>query len=138
MYVYSLKEGINDGYLTPFRVKQIDTTIDEYIYTDDDEVLEGQVEEGREYTEAEFNQVIEIMEREKYRVEVMMDQIDQSQKTLVFCATQRHALAIRDLINQAKTSSDPNYCARVTADDGKIGEQHLRAFQDNEKLFRQS
>ena len=135
VYVYSLKEGINDGYLTPFRVKQIDTTIDEYIYTDDDEVLEGEVEEGREYTEAEFNQVIEIMEREKYRVELMLDQIDQSQKTLVFCATQRHALAIRDLINQAKTSSDPNYCARVTADDGKIGEQHLRAFQDNEKTI---
>ena len=51
VYVYSLKEGINDGYLTPFRVKQIDTTIDEYIYTDDDEVLEGEVEEGREYSE---------------------------------------------------------------------------------------
>ena len=55
---------------------------------------------------------------------------------MVFCATQRHALAIRDLINQAKTSSDPNYCARVTADDGKIGEQHLRAFQDNEKAIK--
>ncbi len=63
-----------------------------------------------------------------------MDMIDQRQKTLVFCATQdMHALAVRDLINQYKTSTDPNYCHRVTADDGKVGEQHLRDFQDNER-----
>ncbi len=64
-----------------------------------------------------------------------MDQIDQSEKTLVFCATQDHALAVRDLINQIKTSSDPNYCQRVTANDGELGEQHLRDFQDNEKTI---
>src|SRR5208337_978851 len=37
------------------------------------------------------------------------------------------------LVNQMKTSKDPNYCQRVTANDGTLGEQHLRAFQDNEK-----
>jgi type I restriction enzyme R subunit len=47
-----------------------------------------------------------------------MAQIDQREKTLVFCATQDHALAIRDAINQIKTSSDPDYCQRVTANDG--------------------
>src|SRR3546814_1763766 len=52
-------------------------------------------------------------------------------KTLVFCATQSHAALVRDLINQVKDSTDPNYCHRVTADDGKLGEQHLRDFQDN-------
>ena len=135
VYVYSLKEGINDGYLTPFRVKQIATTLDEYVYTADDEVMEGEVEQGRRYVEEEFNQIIEIKEREKYRVELMMSQIDQSQKTLVFCATQAHALAVRDLINQIKTSTDPDYCVRVTANDGALGEQHLRAFQDNEKTI---
>jgi type I restriction enzyme R subunit len=51
----------------------------------------------------------------------------------VFCATQRHALLVRDLINQHSDSLSTNYCHRVTADDGKIGEQHLRDFQDNEK-----
>ena len=135
VYVYSLKEGINDGYLTPFRMKQIATTLDEYVYTADDEVMEGEVEQGRRYVEEEFNQIIEIKEREKYRVELMMSQIDQSQKTLVFCATQAHALAVRDLINQMKTSTDPDYCVRVTANDGALGEQHLRAFQDNEKTI---
>lgn len=133
VYVYSLKEGINDGFLTPFKVKQIDTTIDEYIFTPDDTVLEGEIEEGKRYTEAEMNRIIEIKEREEYRVKIFMSLINQNEKTLVFCATQLHALAVRDLINQYATSKNPNYCHRVTAHDGKLGEQHLRDFQDNEK-----
>jgi type I restriction enzyme R subunit len=64
-----------------------------------------------------------------------MDLIDQREKTLVFCASQDHALAVRDLINQMKTSKEPNYCQRVTANDGALGEQHLRDFQDNEKTL---
>ena len=135
VYIYSLKEGINDGYLTPFKVKQIATTLDDYVYTADDQLIEGEVEEGRRYTEDDFNRVIEIKEREKYRVKLFMDAIDQKQKTLVFCATQEHALAVRDLINQMKTSKDPNYCVRVTANDGALGDQHLRTFQDNEKTI---
>lgn len=133
VYVYSLKEGINDGFLTPFKVKQIDTTIDEYLFTSDDTVLEGEIEEGKRYTEAEMNRIIEIKEREEYRVKIFMSLINQSEKTLVFCATQLHALAIRDLINQYADTNKPNYCHRVTADDGKLGEQYLRDFQDNEK-----
>jgi len=133
VYVYSLKDGINDGFLTPFKVRQISTTLDEYVYTNDDRLVEGEVEEGRRYAEGDFNRVIEIREREAYRVRLFMGAIDQRQKTLVFCATQEHALAVRDLVNQLKTSADPNYCHRVTADDGALGEQHLRDFQDNEK-----
>ncbi len=135
VYVYSLKDGINDGFLTPFRVKQISTTLDDYVYTSDDRVMEGEVQYGKRYMEADFNKIIEIKEREKKRVEIFMDAIDQREKTLVFCATQDHALAVRDLINQMKTSTDPNYCQRVTANDGELGEQHLRDFQDNEKTI---
>lgn len=133
VYVYSLKQGINDGFLTPFRVQQIATTLDDYVYTPDDTLIEGEIEEGRRYTEDDFNRVIEIKEREAYRVKLFMDMIDPNQKTLVFCATQEHALAVRDLINQYKTGSDPNYCVRVTANDGAEGERFLRLFQDNEK-----
>ncbi len=135
VYIYSLKEGINDGFLTPFRVKQIATTLDEYVYTPDDQVVEGEVESGKRYTEDDFNKIIEIKEREAHRVKLFMDQIDQKEKTLVFCATQDHALAVRDLINQMKTSTDPNYCQRVTANDAELGNQHLREFQDNEKTI---
>jgi type I restriction enzyme R subunit len=135
VYIYSLKEGINDGFLTPFKVKQIATTLDEYVYTPDDKLIEGEIESRRRYTESNFNKIIEIKEREAHRVKLFMEQINQNEKTLVFCATQDHALAVRDLINQMKTSADPNYCQRVTADDGTLGEQHLRDFQDNEKTI---
>ncbi|WP_429218071.1 EcoAI/FtnUII family type I restriction enzme subunit R [Aeromonas veronii] len=133
VYTYSLKEGINDGYLTPFRVRQHATTLDEYIYTSDDTVVEGEIERGRVYTEQDFNRIIEITDRERKRIDIFMKEIDQSQKAIVFCATQDHALAVRDLINQMKKSSHPDYCHRVTADDGALGEQWLREFQDNEK-----
>jgi len=135
VYTYSLKDGINDGFLTPFKVRQIATTLDKYIYTVDDMIVEGEVETGKVYEEADFNRRIEIREREKKRVEILMGQINQNEKTLVFCANQDHALLVRDLINQIKTSKDPNYCQRVTADDGNLGDEHLRAFQDNEKTI---
>jgi type I restriction enzyme R subunit len=135
VFIYSLKEGINDGFLTPFKVKQISTTLDDYVFTSDDRLIEGDIEVGRRYTETDFNKIIEIHQREAYRVKIFMEQIDQNEKTLVFCATQDHAAAVRDLINQIKTSRDPNYCARVTANDGSIGEQFLREFQDNEKTI---
>ena len=135
VYVYSLKEGINDGYLTPFRVRQVVTTLDEYVYTSDDTVVEGEVEEGRRYREEDFNRIIEIKEREQYRVKLFMEEIDQREKTIVFCANQAHALAVRDLINQLKTSTNPHYCERVTANDGKQGELFLEQFQDNEKTI---
>ncbi|QHN02763.1 DEAD/DEAH box helicase [Granulicella sp. WH15] len=135
VYIYSLKEGINDGFLTPFKVVQVSTTLDDYVYTPDDTIVEGEVEEGRRYTESDFNRIIEIKEREEKRVSVLMERIDQREKTIVFCATQLHAAAIRDLINQKKTSTDPMYCCRVTANDGALGDQYLREFQDNEKTI---
>ncbi len=135
VFIYSLKDGINDGFLTPFKVRQISTTLDDYIYTSDDEVVEGEIEEGRLYEEPDFNRSIQIEERERKRVQIFMGQINQKEKTLVFCANQGHALLVRDLINQAKTGKDPNYCHRVTANDGALGEQWLRDFQDNEKTI---
>jgi type I restriction enzyme, R subunit len=135
VYIYSLKEGINDGFLTPFKVKRIQTTLDEYVYTPDDDVVEGEIEEGKVYKEEDFNRIIVIKEREAKRVKVLLEEINQNEKTIIFCANQEHALAIRDLINQYKISNDPFYCVRVTANDGKLGEQYLREFQDNEKTI---
>jgi type I restriction enzyme R subunit len=109
--------------------------LDDYVYTSDDVVIEGEVEAGEKFDEDDFNRTIEIEEREKYRVKLFMDTMDQKQKTLVFCANQGHALLVRDLINQTKESGEPDYCVRVTANDGKDGEQFLRIFQDNEKTI---
>ncbi len=133
VYVYALREGIEDGFLTPFKVRQMASTIDEYVYHPEDEVISGEVEAGDAFSETDFNSRIIIEERERSRVQEFMSQIDQRQKTLVFCATQDHAALVRDLINQVKASKNPDYCHRVTADDGAVGDQHLRDFQDNDK-----
>lgn len=135
VYIYSLKEGINDGFLTPFRVKQIQTTLDEYVYTSDDEIVEGEVDEGKLYIEEDFNKIIEIEAREKKRVEIFMNEINQDEKAIVFCSTQIHALAVRNLVNQMKKSTNTDYCVRVTANDGLKGEKFLRDFQDNENTI---
>ena len=136
LYTYSLKEGINDGFLTPFKVQQISTTLDEYQYTNDDQVMSGEIDTSKRYREGDFNREITIDAREKYRVKVFMDLINQNEKTLVFCSTQEHAAAVRDYINQIKTgSTHPDYCVRVTANDGAGGETFLKTFQDNEKTI---
>ena len=111
------------------------STIDEYVFTGDDEVKQGEAEDGETFEEKDFNRRIIIPERELSRVKEFMSQINQGEKTLVFCHTQEHAGMVRDFINQVKASSDVDYCHRVTADDGDRGEQHLRNFQDNDKTI---
>lgn len=135
VYTYALRDGIEDGFLTPFKVRQMASTIDEYVYDGTDEVVAGEVEDGETFNEGDFNTRIIIEERELSRVTEFMGQMDQRQKTLVFCATQDHAALVRDLINQVKEGTNPNYCHRVTADDGAVGEQHLRDLQDNDKTI---
>jgi type I restriction enzyme R subunit len=135
VYIYSLKEGINDGFLTPFKVKRIKTTLDDYRYTSDDTIVEGEIEEGKLYEEKDFNRTIEIVVREAKRVNIFLDEANQNEKAIIFCANQAHAALIRDLVNQNAKSKDPFYCVRVTAIDGEEGERLLREFQDNEKTI---
>jgi type I restriction enzyme R subunit len=136
VYIYSLKEGINDGFLTPFKVKRIKTSFaDGYTYTGDDEVLEGEVAQGQEFKQTQYNKALFIEAYEQYNIKVLLDEINQKEKTIVFCANQQHAAYVRDLINQKASDKNPLYCVRVTANDGEQGEQYLRDFQDNEKTI---
>ncbi len=135
VYIYSLKEGINDGFLTPFKVKRIKTTLDDYRYTSDDTIVEGEIVEGKLYEEKDFNRSIEILEREAKRVSIFLEEANQNEKAIIFCANQAHAALIRDVVNQDSKSKDPFYCVRVTANDGEEGERLLREFQDNEKTL---
>ena len=133
VYSYSLKQGIADGYLTPFRVRISESNIDEYTYSPDDEV-DGEIDTEKTYTESDFyNGKIEIRQRDEHRVVELLSQINHDEKTIVFCATQLHAHIIRDMINQHKKNPAPNYCERVTANDGAEGEEALKLFQDNER-----
>ena len=134
VYTYSLKQGIEDGFLTPFRVKISTSNIDTYQFNPNDDV-EGEIDEKKTYTEQDFyNGNIEIRQRDEHRVKEMLAQIGKDEKTLVFCCTQQHAQIIRDMINQWKQVPDSNYCERVTSDDGKDGEEKLKQFQNNDYL----
>ena len=134
VYSYSLKQGIADGYLTPFRVWISESNIDDYKYNPDDDV-EGDIDKEKTYTESDFyNSNIVMRDRDEYRVKEMLGKIEPDEKTIVFCATQQHAAIIRDMINQHKSRPDANYCVRVTSDDGKEGEDMLKQFQNNDRL----
>ncbi|AEG32133.1 EcoAI/FtnUII family type I restriction enzme subunit R [Thiomicrospira cyclica] len=140
VYSYTLKQGIDDGFLTPFKVMPIVGTMDEYVYNPSDGlVVKGEPEPGKLYKEGDFNRLITIPAREQKRVEYWMDQCNPHEKTIVFCATQEHAGLVRDRIQQYAVkrgwTTNPNYCVRITATDGVAGENDLKIFQDNEKTI---
>lgn len=136
VYTYSLKQGIEDGFLVPFRVEASHSNIDDYKYEEGDEVKSGHIDPDKTYTEKDFyNGRIEVKDRDEHRVEQFLSKINPDEKTIVFCATQKHAMIVRDMVNKHKARPTSNYCERVTADDGPAGEAALRAFQDNEKLL---
>lgn len=136
VYQYSLKQGIEDGYLTPYRVKSCtNQIIDEYVYNEDDAIIHGEdlLDKDKTYTEKDFyHGKIKIRQRDELRVSEFLESANPDEKAIVFCATQNHAMQIRDMINSAARRG-VNYCVRVTADDGAEGEEQLRKFQDNEK-----
>ncbi len=136
VYTYSLKQGIEDGFLVPFRVDISTSNIDEYQYQEGDIVKSGEIDLEKVYSESDFyHGRIQIKERDEHRVEELLGKIDPDEKTIIFCATQKHAMIVRNMVNKHKKRPASNYCERVTADDGEVGEATLRAFQDNEKLL---
>ena len=136
VYTYSLKQGIEDGFLVPFRVEISTSNIDDYKYAEGDIVKSGEIDPEKVYSESDFyNGRIQIKERDEHRVQELLGKIDPDEKTIIFCATQKHAMIVRDMVNKHKKRPANNYCERVTADDGEVGEATLRTFQDNEKLL---
>jgi type I restriction enzyme R subunit len=132
IYEYSLKDGIQDGFLTPYKVKRVTTNIDEYIHTNDSKIIQGEVTKDR-YELKDFNKSITVKQRIELVAQTILKHIGKMDKTIVFCSNQDHALDLRDYINKYKTVSDINYCVRVTSDEGKHGRELLEAFQDNDK-----
>ncbi|PSF08257.1 DEAD/DEAH box helicase [Marinobacter fuscus] len=131
-YVYSLKDGINDGFLTPYRVKRVRTNLDELVLTKDDVIVEG--ESGQDlYQVEDYDRKIIVDERTELVAKAILQNINPLEKTIVFCENQNHALTMRDMINKYKAVKDPHYCVRVTSDEGKVGRELLEKFQDNDK-----
>lgn len=132
VFIYSLKDGINDGFLTPYRVKRIRTNLDELILTKEDQIIQGEAD-GDIYNVQDYDKKIIVDERTELVAKSIIENIKPLDKTIVFCENQNHALTMRDMINKYKTINDKNYCVRVTSDEGKIGRELLERFQDNDK-----
>lgn len=140
VYQYSLKEWINDWFLTPYKVKRIHTSIDELVLNDWDKITqwwkEISVEQTKKiYTVDQFEREIVIPERTDLIAQAILNNINTNEKTIIFCVDQAHALRMRDSINKYKTNSDIDYCVRVTSDEWQIWRWYLERFQDNDKTI---
>ncbi len=140
VYEYSLQQGIEDGFLTPFRVEKATCTIDDYEYDPDDTVVAGEdeLDKTKTYEEKDFyHGRIRIRERDEERVKELLGKMQTMDKTIIFCYNQPHAMEIMGMVNKFQKIADktPDYCRRVTANDGEEGERFLREFQNNEKQF---
>lgn len=133
VFEYSLKEGIEDGFLTPYKVKRIQTSIDAYTYSPDDIVTAGVIDTHKTYDLSDFDRNIILPQRIELVAQAILQHIQPLDKTIVFCVDQDHAAAMRDAINRHKTVADPNYCVRVTSDEGIHGRKFLEAFQNNDR-----
>ncbi len=133
-YEYSLKEGIEDGFLTPYKVKRITTTLSEgYVYNPDD-LIEGELEKGF-YKMSEFERNIHLPQYNDFLAKEILKLIDPMDKTIIFCANQAHANEVKRAIDKYKSVKRDDYCVRVTSDEGKIGLDYLKLFQDNDKSY---
>ena len=133
IYEYSLKEGINDGFLTPYKVKRIKTNIDEYKF-DPDDVISGELEDKIVKLEKFEKQVI-IPKRTKLIAKTILENIETYDKTIIFCVNQQHALDMKIAIDKYKKVKDSDYCAIVTSNEGEIGREFLERFQNNDKTI---
>ncbi|MCK5774608.1 MAG: DEAD/DEAH box helicase family protein, partial [Bacteroidales bacterium] len=132
IFEYSLKEGISDGFLTPYKVKRVKTNIDEVVLTKDDTIVQGEAKRDR-YEIKDYERSIVLVDRADLLAKSILENINEMDKTIVFCVNQNHALDLRDSINKYKTVSDPNYCVRVTSDEGQGGRDFLELFQNNDR-----
>lgn len=119
VYQYSLKEGIEDGFLTPYKVKRIRTNLDELVIDDKVEILGGDKEKDL-YELKDFDRKIIVPERIDLIAKTILEHIKPHEKTIIFCVDQEHAALMRDAINKHKTVRDGDYCVRVTSNEGEI------------------
>ena len=131
VYEYSLKSWIDDGFLTPFKIKRIKLNIDEFVLQSSDTIVSGEVKKNI-YDVKDMDKNIILEERSDLIAEMILNQINKFDKTIIFCVDQGHALRMRDAINKYKTVTDPDYCVRVTSDEWEIWRNFLERFQDND------
>ena len=140
IYTYSLREGIEDGFLAPYRVHRIISEWDAAGWRPDKGQLDRYLREipGVEYGTKDFERVVALRARTEAiarHLTTFLKKNDRFGKTIVFCVDQEHADEMRRALNNLNSDlvqQHPNYVCRVTADEGKIGRGHLDNFKELE------
>lgn len=142
LYTYSLRQGIEDGFLAPYRVTEsfLSVDLEGWRPEPDEKDLYDNLIEQRVYGRKEFGRKIAIETRRKivaHRITQMLKDIGRMTKTIVFCPDQEEASTMRDLLaelNADMMAKDPRYVMRITSDD-KFGKKQLENFQDDDERY---
>jgi type I restriction enzyme R subunit len=140
IYTYSLRQGIEDGFLAPYRVHRVITTWDAAGWrpTRGDLDRYGREIPDGEYHTNDFERVVALRARTQAvarHLTTHLKATDRFAKTIVFCVDQEHADEMRRALNNLNVDmamENPDYVCRVTSDEGDIGRSHLSKFQDVE------
>lgn len=143
IFQYSLAQGIEDGFLAPYRVRRVVLSADAHGWTPD----KGQLDMfGKEipvglYTTRDFERVVSLLTRTEAAAKHLSDYLartDRWAKTIVFCVNQEHADQMRRALHNANvdiTKDHPNYTVRIVSEEGDTGRNHLSDFADTEKTL---
>ena len=142
LYTYSLRSGIDDGFLAPYRVHRVVTTVDAAGWRPSKGDLDryGRDIPDQEYGTRDFERAVSLKARTETIAKHLtgfMDRMDPFAKTIVFCVDQEHAEDMRRALNNQnaeRVRQFPDYVCRVTADEGTIGGGHLSRFQELETV----
>jgi type I restriction enzyme R subunit len=141
IFTYSLANGIDDGFLAPYRVHRVVLNVDAAGWRPDKSQLDrfGREIPDGEYGTKDFERLVSLLTRTEVAAKHLTDYLkktDRMAKTIVFCVDQEHAEDMRLALHRANhdlTQKHPHYVARIVSDEGKIGRGHLDDFQDPEK-----
>jgi type I restriction enzyme R subunit len=142
VYTYSLRSGIEDGFLAPYRVHRVVTTVDAFGWRPSKGELDrfGREIPDQEYETKDFERAVALKARTQAIARHLTDFLERTDpfaKTIVFCVDQEHAEEMRRELNNRnaeRVKKYPDYVCRVTADEGAIGIGHLSRFQELETV----
>lgn len=139
VYIYTLKQGIEDGFLAPYRVRHVLTTADAEGWQPDPGQTDrhGKRIPEREYNTEDFENTLALRPRTEAIAKHLTGLLksDPYAKTIVFCVDQEHADTMREILsnlNVEHVQRYPDYVSRITSDEGDFGSERLSRFQDIE------
>ena len=138
IYEYSLRQGIDDGFLAPYRVHRVITQWDAAGWRPSTDELDryGRAIPDGEYQTKDFERIVALKARTlaiARHLTEFLKKSDRFAKTIVFCVDQEHAADMREALGNLNADlrvQNSDYVARVTAEEGAIGRGHLSRFQD--------